>query len=214
MPPGERAIADVDDSKQLIRPERERLAVVIRRKALAIGIGAASVREIDRLNIYHATVLAMRRAIGRLTVRPDHIVIDGRPVRTLGHEHTAVVGGDARCYTIACASIIAKVTRDRLMRALGLRHPDFAWETNVGYATRAHISGLIGRGPTAHHRRSFIPVQQLTLDLGGGDLSLIADALAAAEAMVEAEHVEATDAPDTLTTGAEIATERPAENSY
>jgi ribonuclease HII len=179
MPPGERAIAGVDDSKQLLRPERERLAVIIRRRAVAIGIGAASVREIDRLNIYHATVLAMRRAIARLRLQPNHVLIDGNPVRTLGVEHTAIVGGDSRCYTIACASIIAKVTRDRVMRALGLRHPDFAWETNVGYATRAHITGLIGKGPTAHHRRSFIPVQQLSLDFGSRSADSDIDAVIA-----------------------------------
>jgi ribonuclease HII len=189
MPPGERAIGGVDDSKQLLRPERERLAVIIRRKALTIGIGAASVREIDRLNIYHATVLAMRRAIRRLSVAPNHVVVDGRPVRTLGTDHTAVVGGDARCYSIACASIIAKVTRDRVMRSLGLRHPDFAWDTNVGYATRAHIAGLIGKGPTAHHRRSFIPVQQLSLDfstqLTEADFAAV---IAEAELMESTQH--------------------------
>jgi ribonuclease HII len=199
MPPGERAIAGVDDSKQLLRPERERLAVIIRRRAVAIGIGAASVREIDRLNIYHATVLAMRRAIARLRLQPNHVLIDGNPVRTLGVEHTAIVGGDSRCYTIACASIIAKVTRDRVMRALGLRHPDFAWETNVGYATRAHITGLIGKGPTAHHRRSFIPVQQLSLDFGNRTADSDIDAVIASsetlqraldEAAIPAEPLE------------------------
>jgi ribonuclease HII len=189
MPPGERAIAGVDDSKQLLRAERERLAPIIRRKAVALGVGAASVREIDRLNIYHATVLAMRRAISQLRMQPNHVVIDGNPVRTLGVDHTAIVGGDSRCYTIACASIIAKVTRDRVMRALGLRHPDFAWDTNVGYATRAHITGLIGRGPTAHHRRSFIPVQQLSLDLGSRSIDTDIEAvIASSETLQQALH--------------------------
>src|SRR5690242_17696101 len=93
MPPDERAIVGVDDSKRLMAAQRERLAVKIRERALAIGVGAASVREIDRLNIYHATVLAMRRALGRLCVVPDHLIIDGNSIRTLPMPHTAVIGG-------------------------------------------------------------------------------------------------------------------------
>jgi ribonuclease HII len=107
----------------------------------------------------------MRRALGRLAVRPDHVVVDGRPIRTLGVEHTAIVGGDARCHSIACASIVAKVTRDRLMRALGRRHPFYHWETNVGYSTAEHFAGLDAHGLSPHHRRSFSPVQQLRLAL-------------------------------------------------
>ena len=141
-----------------------RVARRIRERALAIGIGAASVREIDRINIYHASVLAIRRAIGRLHVAPHHVIVDGNPIRTLGVEHTAVVGGDACCHSIACASIVAKVTRDRLMRALAHRHPHYRWETNVGYGTAEHYAGLASHGITAHHRRSFSPVQ-LTLAL-------------------------------------------------
>lgn len=166
MAPDARSIRGVDDSKALLGTERERLAGRIMERALAVGIGAASVREIDRINIYHASVLAMRRAIARLRHAPDHVVIDGRPMRTLGVEHTAVVGGDARCHSIACASIVAKVTRDRLMRALALRHPHYRWETNAGYGTPEHRSGLDAHGLTAHHRRSFGPVYQLTLPFG------------------------------------------------
>jgi ribonuclease HII len=166
MPPDVRAIAGVDDSKRLSADERCRLAVKIRQRAIAIGIGAASVREIDRVNIYHATVVAMRRALSRLGVVPDHVVIDGKPFRTLETPHTAIVGGDDLCYTIACASIIAKVTRDRLMHALAGRYPNYRWERNVGYATLAHIQGLAEFGVTPHHRRSFIPVRQLSLDFG------------------------------------------------
>ena len=165
MPADSRAIRGVDDSKKLNGSDRERLAGRIRERALCFGGGAASVREIDRLNIYHAAVLAMRRALGRLSVTPDHILIDGNPMRTLGREHTAVVGGDARCHSIACASIIAKVTRDRLMRALSRRHPHYHWETNVGYGTPEHQDGLALHGITAHHRRSFSPVAQLKLAL-------------------------------------------------
>ena len=111
MPPDKRAIAGVDDSKRVVESERVRLAKKIRDTALAIGVGAASVREIDTYNIYHASTRAIRRALNRLPQRPSHVVIDGKAIRTLGIEHTAVVHGDARCYGIACASIVAR--RDR-----------------------------------------------------------------------------------------------------
>src|SRR5689334_339808 len=127
MPPDARAIRGVDDSKALTAAERERLAKIIRECAVSIGVGAASVREIDRLNIYHASTLAMRRAIGRLSLAPNHVLIDGRAIRLLAIDHTAVVHGDARCFSIACASIIAKVTRDRLMHSLGRRYPTYRW---------------------------------------------------------------------------------------
>ena len=175
-----RAIRGVDDSKTLRGSERDTLAGRIHERALALSIGAASVREIDRLNIYHASVLAIRRAITRLAVTPDHVVIDGLAIRTLGIEHTAVVSGDTRCHSIACASIIAKVTRDRLMRALARRHPHYRWETNVGYGTRDHHAGLAAHGLTPHHRRSFSPVHQLSLALSfapEGEASALAAAL-------------------------------------
>ena len=158
MPADIRAIAGVDDSKRLSPAERERLAVLIRRNALAIALGAASAREVDRLNIYHATSLAMRRAIARLAVHPDHVVVDGRPIATLGIAHSALVGGDARCYPIACASIVAKVTRDRLMASLARRHPGFGWERNAGYGTAEHLAALARHGATAHHRTTFAGV--------------------------------------------------------
>ena len=160
-----RAIRGVDDSKTLNRAEREKLAARILERALSVSIGAASVREIDRLNIYHATALAMRRAITRLSVQPDHVVIDGNPIRTLGIEHTAVVKGDSCCHSIACASIVAKVTRDRLMHALARRYPHYRWETNVGYGTAEHQAGLASHGLTPHHRRSFVAAHQLAFDL-------------------------------------------------
>jgi ribonuclease HII len=163
MPPDQRAIAGVDDSKQLTPQERRRLAVLIRGRALAIGLGAASAREIDRINIYHASVLAMRRALSRLVVQPHHVVVDGNPLRTLGVAHRAVVGGDGRCYSVACASIIAKVTRDRLMQSLAVRHPAYAWGNNMGYATAEHLAGLDRQGVSPHHRRSFGCVAQTVL---------------------------------------------------
>jgi ribonuclease HII len=178
MPPDARANAGVDDSKQLAPAERVRLAARIRRTALAVGLGAASVREIDRLNIYHASTLAMRRALARLGVAPDHVLIDGRPIRGFPYPHTAVVKGDARCYSIACASIVAKVTRDLLMARLAGRYPGYDWARNVGYATPEHLAGLDRRGVTPHHRRSFTRVGQLVLGLTTTDADAAAEAAA------------------------------------
>jgi ribonuclease HII len=163
MPPGVRAIAGVNDSKLLSAADRERLAVRIRQVALALRLGAASVREIDELNIYGATALAMRRALAGLGMVPHHVIVDGKPIRILGIAHTAVVGGDGRCYSVACASIIAKVTRDRLMRALAKRYPGYHWERNVGYGTPAHLAALGAKGACPHHRRSFLPEGQIGL---------------------------------------------------
>jgi ribonuclease HII len=168
MPGDARAITGVADSKQLSAEDRERLAPRIRERAVALGVGAASVREIDRLNIYHATTLAMQRALKRLPIAPNHVIVDGKPIRRLGAEHSAVVGADARCYTVACASIIAKVTRDRLMRALGPRYPVYRWERNVGYSTLDHINAIEAAGITRHHRQSFWRVAQTVLALGPG----------------------------------------------
>src|SRR5262245_38105443 len=163
MPPERRAIAGVDDSKQLVESDRVRLAKKIRDNAVAIGVGAASVREIDTYNIYHASTRAIRRAVGRLPQRPDHVVLDGNPIRTLGIDHTAVVKGDARCYAIACASIIAKVLRDDLMRRLARRYPAYGWDRNCGYATLEHIAVLDSIGSSPHHRTSFRNRDQLEL---------------------------------------------------
>ncbi len=171
MPADRRAIAGVTDSKQLTAATRERLALRIREEAVALALGAASVREIARWNIYQATSRAMGRAIARLSAqlsaaseaspdgRPggvlDEILVDGKPIATLGVPHRAIVGGDARCYTIACASIVAKVARDRLMTTLAARYPAYSWETNAGYGTPAHIAALRVAGLTDHHRLSF-----------------------------------------------------------
>lgn len=155
MPADRRAIAGVTDSKQLKAAERERLAAQIQTEAVAVALTAASVAEIARWNIYQATARAMARAIGRLAVRPDEVLVDGKPIKTLGVPHHAVVGGDATCYSIGCASIVAKVVRDRLMQRLAARHPGYGWESNAGYGTPAHIAGLREQGLTAHHRVSF-----------------------------------------------------------
>jgi ribonuclease HII len=185
MPADTRAIGGVDDSKMLTAAERVKLAVKIRERAVALGVGAASVREIDRVNIYHATVLAMRRALRRLGVTPAHVLVDGRPIRTLNVPHTAIVCGDRKCYSIACASIIAKVTRDRLMLALARRYPHYRWERNVGYGTPEHWTSVNAHGLSPHHRRTFIHPRQLVLDLDTpADFDLSDEALPSLEELV------------------------------
>ena len=179
MPPDKRAMPGINDSKQLSAKKRVELVTRIRERALGIGIGAASVREIDRLNIYQASVLAMRRALGRLPVTPNHVVVDGKAIRTLEVGHTAVVHGDARCYSIACASIVAKITRDRVMRALAPRYPNYRWDHNVGYATALHLQGISAHGITPHHRRSFLPVSQISFDFAAPQGEVDAAGLAA-----------------------------------
>jgi ribonuclease HII len=143
--------------------QRERLAKRILRHAIRVGIGAASVREIDTINIYYATVLAMKRAVARAGDH-DFVIVDGRRIRGF-EEHAgpyqAMIDGDARCYAVACASIVAKVTRDRLMRNLAARYPGYGWEHNCGYPTPDHRAGMREHGVTAHHRRSFITTQRI-----------------------------------------------------
>lgn len=162
------AIDGATDSKALTPQRRSEVATEIEAHAAAIALGAASVREIDRLNILRATTRAMTRALARLPLAPDHVVVDGLPVRDLGWEHEAVVGGDARVHSIACASIMAKVCRDRLMTLLAARYPDYGWERNMGYATRRHKSALREAGLTPHHRTTFGLLQ---LELPFADLA-------------------------------------------
>ena len=154
----------VNDSKTLSAENRLRLAGVIRETALACSVAAASPREIERLNIRRATALAMHRAVTRLPVEPDRLFVDGLPVPELG-EHDAIVGGDLRCLSIACASILAKVVRDRLMERLDHRYPEYGWASNKGYPTRPHLAAIREHGPTAHHRATWAPILQHELRL-------------------------------------------------
>jgi ribonuclease HII len=147
------------DSKKLSTIRREALSREILECARSVGIGAASVREIDRGNIAAATALAMARALDALDPEPEWVVIDGLPMRRLEREHDAVVGGDDLVHSIACASIVAKVCRDRLMRRLGERYPAYGWATNVGYGTAQHLEALRRFGPSPHHRLTFGGVQ-------------------------------------------------------
>ena len=155
-----RVIRGLNDSKMLTAPTRERLSIEIRKKALCVSIGHATVDEIDRINILQATFLAMRRALQAMAEQPDIVLIDGdRLPPELGCRAETIVGGDARSYSIAAASIFAKVTRDRYMCRLAESFPGYGWETNVGYKSPAHLAGLKRLGPTPHHRRSFAPVR-------------------------------------------------------
>ena len=158
-----RKIDGVRDSKTLSLQQRERLFDEIVARAEAVGVGAASVREINDINILRASHLAMRRALRR--VQPyDHALIDGRDFRDLDFgPHTAIIDGDALSYAIACASIVAKVTRDRLMRKLAARYPGYGWEHNVGYATLDHRRGIREQGLTPFHRLSYAPVRAYML---------------------------------------------------
>ncbi|UCC72744.1 MAG: ribonuclease HII [Gemmatimonadota bacterium] len=161
--PVEGGIKGAVDSKLLTPARREEIADAVREQALAIGIGAASAREIERLNIRRASGLAMERALKHLRVAPDTVLIDGRPQPCLG-DHLAIIKGDRKCHTIACAAIIAKVVRDRLMSRLAKAYPGYGWEHNVGYGTPEHREGIEQLGATPHHRRTFLGVQY-ALDL-------------------------------------------------
>lgn len=158
LPEG-RCVEGADDSKQLSGARREELYHTIVTSASAVGVGAASVREIDRRNILRATTVAMARALDRLDPGPGHVVVDGLPVRYLGRAHDAVVGGDALVHSVSCASIVAKVVRDRLMLRLSKRYPGYGWDRNVGYGTAEHRAAIAELGLTPHHRLTFTGLQ-------------------------------------------------------
>ncbi|HEX6587600.1 MAG TPA: ribonuclease HII [Longimicrobiales bacterium] len=159
FPAGCKGVKGVNDSKILTEDARNELDKRIRRRALAFAIGAASAREIDRINILRASHVAMRRALARLRLEVGHVIVDGLPVPDLGEHQTAVVDGDAKVHCVACASVLAKVARDRLMKRLAARYPQYGWETNVGYGTPEHRKALLEFGPSPHHRLSFAPLQ-------------------------------------------------------
>jgi ribonuclease HII len=170
FPAGCSAVRGLRDSKIVPPRKRAKLAEKIRARVIAFGIGAASAHEIDRLNIRVASALAMRRAIARLIRRsalpkPYRILIDGLPLPEIGYPHEALVDGDARCQSISAAAILAKTVRDGLMHRLATRHPGYGWDTNVGYGTEEHQEGLHALGPTRHHRLTFAPIAQISLDL-------------------------------------------------
>ncbi len=153
-------LAAVDDSKKLAPARRAALVPLIRGAAF-VGLGRAEVAEIDRLNILEATMLAMVRAVAGLAVRPDAALVDGNRAPALACPVRCVVGGDARSLSVAAASVVAKVWRDRLMADLARLHPGYGWERNAGYGTAEHRRALERLRPTPHHRRSFAPVRKI-----------------------------------------------------
>lgn len=151
----------LDDSKKLSAKRRAALFDLIRQQA-EVGVGIGTVEEIDRLNIARATDLAMARAVETLPHRPAFLLIDGRQVpRNLDLPARPIIKGDGISLSIAAASIIAKVTRDKIMIELATANPGYSWETNVGYGTEAHRLGLNKLGVTSHHRRSFRPIHNI-----------------------------------------------------
>ena len=153
----------LNDSKLLSASSREEAFAALRASTAEVGVGAASVAEIGRLNILRASLLAMRRAVLRLPAAPDLALVDGNQPPSLPCPVQCCVGGDGRSLSIAAASIVAKVLRDRAMARLALRYPAYGWDRNAGYGTAAHRAALRSAGPCAHHRRGFGTVRQLTL---------------------------------------------------
>jgi ribonuclease HII len=166
-----RLLRAIDDSK-VVPAERRRaiaaelLARAARHDGVIAAIACASAAEIDRLNILQATLLAMTRAVTRLAVAPTAVLVDGNILpASLPCPGRAVIDGDALCLSIAAASILAKVTRDRLMTLLAQRYPAYGWERNAGYGTSEHKAGIAAAGPTPHHRRSFAPLRSFDIKI-------------------------------------------------
>ena len=147
--------AMIDDSKKLTPANRNLAFAALRKSGAEIALGAASVAEIAELNVLHASMLAMRRAIFSLPRKPDHVLVDGNRAPGCPHPCTPIIGGDGISLSIAAASIAAKVTRDLLMLRLHARDPHYGWERNAGYAAAAHRDAILRHGPTPHHRMGF-----------------------------------------------------------
>ncbi len=156
-----RPIEGLNDSKKLSERARERLAPLIRERALAWAVAEASVEEIDRLNILQATMLAMQRAVAAIGIAPDEVRIDGNRCPTLPYPARAIVKGDATEPSISAASILAKTARDEAMRALDLRYPHYGLARHKGYPTAAHLAAIERHGVADFYRRSFAPVRKL-----------------------------------------------------
>jgi ribonuclease HII len=158
-------IPGVRDSKQLTAKAREKLYPVIIKNSLAIGIDLATVKEIDRLNIRNASFLAMNRAIRALDYKCDQAIVDGFEIPECEIPNTGIIKGDQKSISIACASIIAKVTRDRIMKKLHKRYPKYNFVKNKGYPTPGHKKAIAKIGPTKIHRKSFEPVRQTSMPI-------------------------------------------------
>ena len=161
LAPDDPLLGSYRDSKKVAEKKRLKVYHHIRRHAVAYSVAMATVAEIDHLNILHATMLAMRRAVEGLPMPPARVVVDGNRVPDLACPVEAVVGGDDAVQEIAAASIVAKVIRDRMMAMLDAQHPGYGLAKHKGYGTKQHMDALQQRGPTAIHRRSFAPVARL-----------------------------------------------------
>ena len=167
--PDRHRIRGLRDSKVLARSRREALYEQILDRADAVGVGCIEVEVIDRINILQATKLAMREALGHLATAPDHLVIDALSLREVDLPQRPIIDGDAISASIAAASIVAKVTRDRICAEFDARYPAYGFARNKGYGTRRHVEALMREGPCEWHRRSFAPLRLL---LAGEQLSL------------------------------------------
>ena len=161
----ERLLSELNDSKKLSKKKREMLYALLESEAekgnILIGIGEASAREIDEINILNASFLAMKRAIAKANAQPALVLIDGnRLPKDFGFAAKAVIKGDAKSYSISAASILAKVYRDRLMEKMAVTYPGYGFEKNAGYGTKAHIEGLKKFGVTPEHRRTYAPIKE------------------------------------------------------
>lgn len=167
-----RRIRGLADSKVLTALARDRLYDAIREKALCCAVGEASVAEIDTLNIFHATMLAMRRAVEGLRLRPVKVLVDGNRLPKLDVLSEAIVGGDAKVKSISAASIVAKVTRDRMLAQLHEEFPQYGFAAHKGYGTPEHLLALRTHGPCVHHRRHFSPVAATFATAEGATVSV------------------------------------------
>lgn len=146
----------LNDSKKLTPKKREKLYDIIIQNAVSYGIGCCSAAEIDKINILNASMTAMKRAIENMTVKPDFLMVDGNTFRGFDQPGCWVIGGDAKIPSIAAASVIAKVTRDRYCEKMALEYPQYSLEKHKGYPTKAHYEAILKYGPTPHHRMSFL----------------------------------------------------------
>ena len=153
--PQDISIMGIDDSKKLTSQKREKLCDQIFSSADAVGIGRIDPEEIDRINILNATHKAMLQAVNGLSIIPEIVLVDGRPLPHAPWMQEAVIGGDRRCFSIAAASVVAKVTRDRIMIEMDKAYPGYGFARHKGYGTRLHIEAIMDKGPTPLHRRSF-----------------------------------------------------------
>jgi len=158
--PANYRLPELDDSKKLTATKRDLLATAIKNDAISWSIGIAEVEEIDHLNVYHASLLAMRRAVNALAVKPDHLLVDARTIPNCDIPQLALIHGDALSASIAAASIIAKTTRDKIMIELDLQYPGYGLAIHKGYATATHLRAIQDHGVLSIHRRSFRPVRE------------------------------------------------------